>query len=294
MANVSTVIDRVVKVFNRSANVDTLSGGMNNSTTSLGFSGILPAWGEGTIVEVGSELMLVRSVDAGSNVATVVRGWLNSTAETHSAGDPIFVNPRVNRDDVLDIINDCLTKIYPTIYKVATVTHTYSTSIIGYNMPANADKILAIQYEANSSQNQWSHIGDYEFHQNMDTNDFAGGNAVMIKASMPSAADIRVTYAEPFVRFSAESQDMTTVAGLKDYMTDLLFYFSMNRLAVQEELENIQKKDAQQHQRSQESPPFLSVRTGEWYQARFDELLNDCKNRLKLESKPFIMTRYGS
>jgi len=293
MAAASTVINRIVKTFNRHDNADILASVMDSSTASLSYTGILPAWGPGSVVEIEQELMLVKSVDTSLKTATVIRAWLNSTAASHSANLPIYVNPRVSRTDVLDLFNDCLTAIFPRLYKVSTTTATYDGSVIGYNLPASTSHILSVQYQVNSSASQWEYVGDYELHQNMDTDDFAGGNAVMIRKSLPSAASVRITYAEPFTRFTAEANDLTTAVGLQDYMTDLLFYFAMNRLAVQEELENTQKKNAQQHQRSQESPPFLSVRTGEWYQARFGELLNDCKNRLKLENKPFIMSRYG-
>jgi len=293
MAQASSLISRITKAFNRHDNADILAVAMDNSTTSLSYTGILPAWGPGSVAEIDSELMLVQSVDTTAKTATVIRGWLNTTAASHTANTPVFVNPRVSRADVLDLFNDCLTAIYPTIYKTSTTTATYSNNSIGYNMPSDTSKILTVQYQVNSNASQWAHIGDYELHQNMDTSDFAGGKAIMIRKSLPSSASIRITYSSPFTRFTAESEDMTTDIGLQDYMTDLLFYFSMNRLAVQEELENTQKKNAQSHQRSQESPPFLSVRTGEWYQARFEELLQDCKNRLHLENKPFIMSRYG-
>ena len=293
MAAASTIIDRITKAFNRHDNADILATGMDASTTSLVYTGILPAWGPGSVAEVDQELMLVQTVDTTLKTATVIRGWLNSTAASHTANTPIYVNPRVSRADVLDLFNDCLTAIYPTIYKTSTTTATYSTNTIGYNMPSDTSKILTVQYQVNTNASQWEHIGDFELMQNMDTSDFAGGKAVMIRKSLPSSASIRITYASPFTRFTAESNDMTSAVGVQDYMTDLLFYFSMNRLAVQEELENTQKKNAQSHQRAQESPPFLSVRTGEWYQARFEELLQDCKNRLHLDNKPFIMSRYG-
>ena len=293
MAAASTVINRITKAFNRHDNADILAVAMNNSTTSLTYTGILPAWGPGTVIEVEEELMMVQTVDTTLKTATVIRGWLGTTAASHNSNLPIYVNPRVSRDDILNLFNDCLTAIFPSLYKVSTTTASYSTNTIGYNVPSDVSKILSITYQLNSTAEQWEQIGDYELVQNLATSDFAGGNAVMIRKSLPSSASIRITYASPFTRFTAESNDMTSHAGLEEYMTDLLFYFSMNRLMVQEELENTQKKNAQQHQRAQESPAFLSVRTGEWFQARFEELLQDCKNRLHLENKPFIMSRYG-
>ena len=91
MATASTVIDRITKAFNRHDNADVLATSMNNSTTSLSYTGILPAWGPGTVVEVEQELMMVQSVDTSLKTATVVRGWLGTTKASHEAGIPLYI-----------------------------------------------------------------------------------------------------------------------------------------------------------------------------------------------------------
>ena len=162
MATANTMIDRVTKAFNRNDNADVLATTVNNSVTSIAYTGILPAWGIGTIVEAEQELMMVQSVDTSLKTATVVRGWLGTTKASHEAGIPLYINPRVSRDDILDLFNDCLTAIYPNIYKVSTTTASYSTNTIGYNVPSDVSKILSVQYLLNTNAEQWEYIGDYE------------------------------------------------------------------------------------------------------------------------------------
>jgi len=59
MAQASSLISRITKAFNRHDNADILAVAMDNSTTSLSYTGILPAWGPGSVAEIDSELMLV-------------------------------------------------------------------------------------------------------------------------------------------------------------------------------------------------------------------------------------------
>ena len=85
MALASTVINRITKAFNRHDNADVLAADMSNSTTSLSYMGILPAWGPGTVAEINQELMMVQTVDTTLKTATVIRGWLGTTAVAHTA-----------------------------------------------------------------------------------------------------------------------------------------------------------------------------------------------------------------
>jgi hypothetical protein len=77
-------------------------------------------------------------------------------------------------------------------------------------------------------------------------------------------------------------------------MTDLLFYFAMNRLMVDSERGRSQMKSAQSHQRAQDTPPFLALRTGEWYQARYNERIISARSHLIREVKRIRGTGYGS
>jgi hypothetical protein len=60
----------------------------------------------GAILGVGLEIMYVRSANTGTKTATVVRGWLGSTAVDHFANEPVEISPRWTRFEILNTLQD--------------------------------------------------------------------------------------------------------------------------------------------------------------------------------------------
>ena len=63
---------------------DVLATGVNDSATTLNFTYDSAGIVEGSIIEIGTELMYVFSVNATNNDATVKRGFRGTTAASHS------------------------------------------------------------------------------------------------------------------------------------------------------------------------------------------------------------------
>ena len=116
----------------------------------------------------------------------------------------------------------------------------------------------------------------------------------MLHVSAEHAAGVRVIYAKPFTRIAASSDDLIAVAGLQDYMTDLLFYYTMARLMTLEEVKRQDPDTAQSHQRSTDVPDYTGLRTADWYQRRFEDLLDSYAARLTIEYPKRTGTGYGT
>lgn len=297
MAAVSTKIDKVMRDFLFRDPVLTLNTALaDGSGTAVLVDDVLPNIGVGSIIMIDAELMFVSAVSSTTPMTlTVVRGWLDSVAVAHNAvGLPVFVNPRVLRQDVLDFMNECLHIIFPTVYKVTTVEKVYASADIGYDLVSTLQDIIAVNVEMDADAKYWKPIGDYKFIPNANTTSFPSGKAVMVRVSLPTGALIRVTYSEPFTQIATEADDLESALGLADFMTDLPFYYAMSRLMAIEEVERSDSKSASSHQRAQDVPGFLALRTGEWYKTRYDDLLENSANRLTEANKPTILSGYGS
>jgi len=292
---VSAVLNRTLKGFRLFNNPDILSLAMNSSVETISYTGILSGWGPTTVVEIGDELMMVTEVDTANKLATVVRGWLDTTAASHVVNSPIYLNPKMLRSDLIDLINDCLEDMVGhDLYTTGVTPFTYDASLIGYDLNASMIKVLRVDAETDSFSKQWDTVLDWTFVDNADLIDFPSGKALMLQRALPLGAGVRVIYSEPFTRVTAESDDLETLSGLKPYMTDLPYYFLLNRLMVDAERRRSQIDTAQSHQRAQDSPPFLSLRTGEWYQARYRDRVKSARARLRKEIRVPIGTGYGS
>lgn len=290
----STTINKILKGFRTTDNPDVLAVAMDASQVTLTYTGILSGWGPTTRAEVEGELMLVLENDSTNKVATVVRGWLDTTAASHAINTPIFLNPRMLRSDVLDLINDCISDLFGRdLFAVGTEEITYNSAKIGYAIPAEAIGVLRVDSQVDSASSLWEPILDWEIIDNAPA-EFATGKAIMVRASMPFGATFRVVYSKPFTPLADETEDLETDAGLRPYMTELPFYFAMNRLMVDAERARSQMKTAANHQRAQDTPPFLALRTGEWYQSRYNDRVLTARAHLTKETRKVMGTGYGS
>lgn len=283
-----------MKGFRDRSNPDVLTVAIDANDTTVSYQGIVAGWGPGTRIEIGQEILLVTEVDTSNQVATVVRGWLETTAESHVVNSPIFIGPRVYRSDVLDLFNDCLDDLFGRgLFQVGSYEVTYNPQYIGYEIPADANEIIRVDALKDTFTKYWEPVFDWFEMDNTDTDDFSTGRAIMMRVAMPMST-FRVIYTKPFTRLDSEADDLEADAGLQSYMTDLPYYFAMNRLMVDLERHRSQIESAQGHQRAQDTPPFLGLRTGEWYQARYLDRIQTAMNHQARENRRAIGTGYGS
>lgn len=295
MATAKTQIDRVVKGFRERGNPDILAANMTSGAGTLSYTGVLAGWGPGTRIEIGTEIMLVTDVDYINKVATVTRGWLETTAVAHNAGEAIFITPRILRSDILDLFNECLDDLLGRgLYVVDATELTYSSGLIGYDLPAEALGILRVDALKDANAKYWEPIYDWLEMDNASTADFTSGRALMMRVALPFGARFRVVYKKAFTELTAETDDLGSVAGLRPYMEDLLFYYATSRVMVDLERHRSQIEAAENHQRAQDSPAFLALRTGEWYQARYRERVKTALAHQSIETKNVRGTGYGS
>ena len=283
---VSAIITRVLNQFRYKDPVLTLSGAIDATQLDPAVNDFLPSIGSGSIIQIGDEYMLVTAVTGtGPMTLTVVRGWLDSTGASAADKDPVYVNPRVLGDEVLEHINECLDHMFPTIFVPDVKTLTYNASAIGYDLASNVSLVYRVDGELDSAADYWRELKDIRFIPDADTTDFPSGKALILHASMQHGSKIRVLYGKPFTNVTS-SEDLETDGGLKDYMTRLPFYYAMAKLMPIQEVNRADSSGASSHQRAQDVPPFLALRTGDWYNARYRDLLVNARVRQRFETKP--------
>ncbi len=166
MAAVSTLIDRIYRDFlNKPDDLSAFSrldGGINNSVTSLTYdSGLFSTeeenlLGNGAIVEVGKELMLVTSANTSTRTLTVARGYAGTDAAIHADETNIFINPTFPRKSVFDAVSDNISRLYPSLYNVTTTNVTSNSTY--QEVPASTVEVLT-SYVQNAAGNQYTSAG---------------------------------------------------------------------------------------------------------------------------------------
>ena len=113
-----------------------LTSSLTDSETTISFNGDLLTQEEedimeaGSIIEIGQELMLCKTLSTTLDTVEVVRGVRGTTATTHTSGDTIKIAPPFPRKVVFDAVCDQIKNLYPTLFAVETKTVTAKTGYI--------------------------------------------------------------------------------------------------------------------------------------------------------------------
>ena len=167
MAAVSTLVDRIYRDFlNKPDDLSAFSrldGAMSDTTgTTLTYeSGLFSSeeenlLGNGALIEINQELMLVTSANTSTRTLTVARGYAGTTAATHADKTNIFINPTFPRKSVFDAVSDNIVRLYPSLYNVTTTNVVANTTY--QEVPASTVEVLT-SYVQNASGNQYTSAG---------------------------------------------------------------------------------------------------------------------------------------
>ena len=166
MAAVSTLIDRIYRDFlNKPDDLSAFSrldGGINASVTSLVYeSGLFSSeeenlLGNGALVEIGQELMLVTASNTSTRTLTVARAYAGTAADSHTDEDNIFINPTFPRKSIYDAVSDNISRLYPTLYNITTTNVTSNATYA--EVPATTVSVVS-SYIQNASGSQYTSAG---------------------------------------------------------------------------------------------------------------------------------------
>lgn len=232
---VEAVIERVRRQLNSSLRQESnfLTSSVTDADTTLTFDyALTPAIQFGAVLSVGKELMRVVAFDAVAKTVDVKRGWQDSDAEAHSAGDEILINPRFTRYDIYDALIDEISSWEPDLFKVESYEWDVVDDQETVELPVSlADAIGLVRLQRNYSHDDstaWPTI-KYRL-QRGDVGTWTGvSTSGLLIRLVPrhnhyAAGKIHALIARPFDVSAglAESVDLVTTTGLQASMIDLL------------------------------------------------------------------------
>lgn len=167
MAAVSTLVDRIYRDFlNKPDDLSAFSrldGALSDTTgtTVVYEAGLFSSeeenlLGNGALIEVDQELMLVTAANTSTRTLTVSRGYAGTTAATHADEANVFINPTFPRKSVFDAVADNIVRLYPSLYNVTTTNVTSNSTYA--EVPASTVEVLT-SYVQNASGEQYTSAG---------------------------------------------------------------------------------------------------------------------------------------
>jgi len=219
MAAVSTLVDRIYRDFlNKPDDLSAFSrleGTINNSVTSLTYeAGLFSSeeenlLGNGALIEIDQEIMLVTAANTSTRTLTVSRGYSGTDAAAHTDGANLFINPTFPRKSVFDAVSDNIVRLYPALYNVTTTNVTSGSTFA--EVPATTVEILT-SYVQNASGEQYTSAG-IELLKNFPP---SSTNTAVQFYNTSSGKTVNLVVKRKFVRPTAETDDLATACLLED------------------------------------------------------------------------------
>jgi len=190
------------------------------------------------IIEIDEELLWVDTYDRVSNSAIIApygRGYLGTTAATHTADTKVTISPTFPRFTIKRAINDTINALGASIFAAATTTITSNAAVAAFRLPAtgsslNIRNILAVAYQSIGASKEWIPIRSWRLDNNANTTAFTSGQTISIYDRVPSGRTIQIVYSSEPAVFTSNSQDFATQTGLPESCKDLTILGATYRL----------------------------------------------------------------
>ena len=187
------------------------------------------------VVEIDEELLWVDSYDRVASTATVApygRGYLGTTAATHTADTKVTISPTFPRFSVKRAINDTIRSLGASIFAVKNTSFTFNAARSTYAFN-NLDikNILTVSWEEIGPSREWRPIRRWDFDSTADATAFGANAQTITLGEAPiSGRSVRVVYAADPSPFTSNTDVYTTTTGLPESTRDVVILGAAYRL----------------------------------------------------------------
>jgi hypothetical protein len=187
------------------------------------------------ILEVDEELLWVDSFDRVANTATVSpygRGYLGTTAATHTADAKVTISPTFPRFSIKRAINDTIRSLGASIFAVKSTSFTFNAAQSTYAFNSlDIKNILTVSWQDIGPSKEWRPIRKWDFDSTADATAFGANAQTITLGEAPiSGRTVRVVYATDPVAFTTNAQVYTTQTGLPESTRDVVILGAAYRL----------------------------------------------------------------
>jgi hypothetical protein len=195
------------------------SAGQTSLQLELGVDGIQ----KGMLLSSGLNVWFVKGVYANTNTVFVIPGYDGSPQQAVTAGDMVYVRPRMTDWFAFNALNDVLRRLSSPengLYKVGTWTAEVDATYQTYVVPTAAEgmtNILRVRWRVPGTTDVWTDLPDRMWRWVYS----ADQNVIRILRNIPSGTDIEFTYKAPFTLATSLSNDPVAFCGLSESMLDI-------------------------------------------------------------------------
>lgn len=180
------------------------------------------------IVEIGTELILVKVADRTTGSVTAYkRGYRGTAASTHAAGDLVTMSPPVPRSMAIKALQGEISALYPNLFGVATTQYASQPFTLTYPLPATATFILDVRWQ--DMLGNWQRTRNWQVERSLDSTSFPTGVGISVREWFRPGTKMQVIYGTQPVIPTNET-DLFTSTGYADDIGDLVLLGATLRL----------------------------------------------------------------
>lgn len=242
--------------------------------------------------QIDDELILVKSVDQTSGLATVLggvngRGREGTAAASHSANALVTSAPAFPNIRVQEAINDTLLGTYPHLVAFKSTNITKLAPQLEYTMPADALDVWYVTLQLVGPSRVWQPGPNWRFNPFADPTVFPTGKSIELLDGVVPGRQQRIVYAAAVSTMANPTDDFETVTGLPVRCVDMITYGAVARLIPAFEAARLQQRAIESNQRSSLVPPQTALRTAQYYMTLYQQRLAEERDRMFTEIPNF-------
>ncbi len=225
MTTVANLIDRTLRDWLEGSEDQpvraVLVGTIDEDATELTYDPTLLApeelelMGPGSLIEIGSEEIIVGDIDEDGNTLSELKRAANGTlAEAHVDGAFLYPNRLWRRRVIFDAMGDAIVSLYPDLYRVLTSEEISLTSRSYTEVPlAIADDIVGVRYFLGTRSGQ-SSFDNYPVRLLTPFPPSSTGKAIVVDGPLSGSSGYLI-YKAKFARPSAETDELDADLGIE-------------------------------------------------------------------------------
>lgn len=230
------------------------------------------------LVEIDDELILLKTYDATSGVASVMgltngRGYEGTTAASHSAHALVTSNPAFPKARIKEAINQTVLGIYPDLVVFSSTEITKSASVIEYELPADLSDVWYLNGQLIGPTKVWQPLPNWRFNPKASPTVFPSGKSIEVFDAVTPGQKIRIVYAKPPSVLVNGSDDFAATTGFAERITDLVVYGACKRLLPALESARLQMQAVEATERAALVPPASAAKAASLYASLYAERL---------------------
>ncbi len=247
----------------------------------------------GAVLSIGRELMRVRSVNAGSQEVTVMRGWRASETEAHVTDDEVLISPRFTRYSLYEHLVEEIAGWGDRLYHVSSYQTLTADDDETFELPANmADAIGVVElrqqpadYEENTA---WPTMSFRLMRGTAGTWSNASTSGLVVRI-LPTvgrgrvASNVHALVALPFDVTTTElleSEDLVADRGLSPSMIEIIEIGMKMRVMGDAENARSSRRAQDEPRRAEEVPPGAALTVGQTLRQNYDRRFGEEQSKL--------------